>query len=332
MPTHASKFQGVLSESPSRCTGLSEEQSQWRAVIATFNVGAPTEEGGSRKEGEDYHGALEGRQTRLKEMLRNDEETVARLYMQGQQGVGEIGPGCVSHSVTLEYGVSTVIWDRETGWGPVEESHGDLLVSIQLKEECPKTIKAPDQQAPVGQFLEVYVQVVLAKCVCQDRIPTGWRAGCAVSSCGKEKCLNRDRFAKKEGKEVGMPVWLGSSMWVTAAQIGSSRILRQHASALRAAILPPGLVSGLVTGGNIFFQLQVGCKSDQQGNEGSILVQVISLDVVNIKSVYSIRLLQGNKANLYHFAGIKELKMHLHMERRQRSYPGQQNNVKHAQD
>lgn len=53
---------------------------------------------------------------------------------------------------------------------------------------------------------------------------------------------------------------------------------------------------------------------------------------VNIKSVYSIRLLQGNKANLYHFAGIKELKMHLHMERRQRSYPGQQNNVKHAQD
>lgn len=47
--------------------------------------------------------------------------------MQGQQGVGEIGPGCVSHSVTLEYGVSTVIWDRETGWGPVEESHGDLL-------------------------------------------------------------------------------------------------------------------------------------------------------------------------------------------------------------
>lgn len=32
-----------------------------------------------------------------------------------------------------------------------------------------RTIKAPDQQAAVGQFLEVYmyVHVVLAKCVCQ---------------------------------------------------------------------------------------------------------------------------------------------------------------------
>lgn len=45
--------------------------------------------------------------------------------------------------------------------------------------------------------------------------------------------------AKKEGKEVSMPVRLGSSMWVTAAQIGSSRWLLSDAGPQRSPECAP---------------------------------------------------------------------------------------------